>query len=96
MTTRRFWARPSAVALLATGFASPWPRVSIRSAAMLYSDRSVIPGTHAPYELGQRLAAGLPNAELVTIADADHGVMYFPGAAAALRTRLDRQQRAAA
>ncbi len=47
-----------------------------------------------PHKLGQRLAAGLPNAELVTIADADHGVMYFPGAAEALRAWLDRQRRA--
>lgn len=46
-----------------------------------------------PHALGERLAAGLPNAELVTIADADHGVMYFPGAAEALRTWLDRQRR---
>jgi 3-oxoadipate enol-lactonase len=48
-----------------------------------------------PFELGQRLAAGLPNAELVTIADADHGVMFFPGAAQALRGWLDRQRRSA-
>lgn len=46
-----------------------------------------------PHALGQRLATGIPNAELVTIADADHGVMYFPGAADALRTWLDRQRR---
>lgn len=45
-----------------------------------------------PHELGARLAAGIPDAELVTIPDADHGVMYFPGAAEALRVWLDRQR----
>jgi 3-oxoadipate enol-lactonase len=45
-----------------------------------------------PHELGVRLAAGIPNAEFATIPDADHGVMYFPGAADALRRWLDRQR----
>ncbi len=44
-----------------------------------------------PYELGRRLAKGIAGAELVAIPGADHGVMYFPGAAAALRAWLDRR-----
>lgn len=43
-----------------------------------------------PYHLGKRLAAEIPDAHLETIPNADHGVMYFPGSAHALRTWLDR------
>jgi pimeloyl-ACP methyl ester carboxylesterase len=46
-----------------------------------------------PHEFGRRLAAGIPGAELATIPDADHGVMYFPGAADALRRWLDARSR---
>jgi pimeloyl-ACP methyl ester carboxylesterase len=46
-----------------------------------------------PYELGVRLAAAIARAELATIASAEHGVMYFPGAVDALRDWLDRQTR---
>jgi 3-oxoadipate enol-lactonase len=46
-----------------------------------------------PHDFGRRLAAGIPNAELATIPDADHGVLYFPGAAEALRAWLARQAR---
>lgn len=35
-TTRRFWWRPSAVALLATGLLSPWPMLLTRPALMPY------------------------------------------------------------
>jgi 3-oxoadipate enol-lactonase len=65
------------------------PRLSeIRCPTLvLHGDRDGL----VPYAYGARLAAGIPGAELVTIVDADHGVMYFDGAAAALRAWLDRQ-----
>jgi 3-oxoadipate enol-lactonase len=43
-----------------------------------------------PHRLGAALADGIHGAELVTIPDADHGVMYFPGAPEAVRRWLDR------
>lgn len=43
-----------------------------------------------PYNLGKRLAAEIPGAQLETIPEADHGVMYYPGSAQVLRTWLDR------
>jgi 3-oxoadipate enol-lactonase len=49
-----------------------------------------------PHALGERLAAGIPGAEFVTIPEADHGVMYFPGAVEAVRGWLDRMSRARA
>ena len=49
-----------------------------------------------PHAMGARLAAAIPGAELQTIAGADHGVMYFPGATAALREWLDRHVGASA
>jgi pimeloyl-ACP methyl ester carboxylesterase len=54
---------------------------------VLHGDRDGL----VPHRLGAALAAGIPTAELVTVADADHGVMYFPGTLAALRGWLDRQ-----
>jgi pimeloyl-ACP methyl ester carboxylesterase len=54
---------------------------------VLHGDRDAL----VPHSLGAALAAGIPAAELVTVADADHGVMYFPGTVAALRGWLDRR-----
>jgi pimeloyl-ACP methyl ester carboxylesterase len=54
---------------------------------VLHGDRDPL----VPHALGAALAAGIPAAELVTVPDAEHGVMYFPGARTALRRWLDEQ-----
>jgi 3-oxoadipate enol-lactonase len=54
---------------------------------VLHGDRDPL----VPHALGAALAAGIPAARLVTVPDAEHGVMYFPGALAALRRWLDEQ-----
>lgn len=54
---------------------------------VLHGDRDAL----VPPALGAALAAGIPGAELVTIPNADHGVMYFPGSVAALHGWLDQQ-----
>jgi len=54
---------------------------------VLHGDRDPL----VPHALGAALAAGIPAAQLVTVPDAEHGVMYFPGALAALRRWLDER-----